>query len=454
MGTSLAQPVVNTQTTANCQLFAPMSTTLNAISVMPSVVAADEVPPANVATSPDLGTPMLTIVIPALNEEDAIGSTIQRCLDARERIRQVGRVRDVEIIVVSDGSTDRTAEIATEIAAREPAISVIVFERNRGYGAAIKEGFARGRGELVSFLDADGTCDPNYFGELCQVIQAEHAAVALGSRMQPGNQMPRLRRLGNTLYALLLGSLSGKDVSDTASGMRVLRRDALDALYPLPDGLHFTPAMSARAVMSDQAIVEIPMAYAERVGESKLRVVRDGFRFLFAIRDAVLLYHPSRVFGLLAALAVLTGVILSSHPVELYVRSGRLEEWMIYRLLLCGFLFSTAFTLICSGVLADRVLSLVYRRRQTSFLNALFDRIFHGARLVAIALTAVALAVALVWGGLIEYVTTGHVTIHWSRPLVAVSLLQIAVLAIVYRALEKVVDLWSGQLMYAARTRQ
>jgi glycosyltransferase involved in cell wall biosynthesis len=397
--------------------------------------------------------PVLTVVIPALNEEEAIGSTIQRCLDARQRICRAGRVGDVEIIVVSDGSTDRTAEIAQEFASRDPSVSVIVFEKNRGYGAAIKEGFKRGRGELVAFLDADGTCDPSYFGELCRAVQQHDAAIAIGSRMQPGNRMPLLRRIGNTLYALLLGSVSGKAVTDTASGMRVLRRDALAALYPLPDGLHFTPAMSARAIMGDQRIVEIPMAYAERVGESKLHVLRDGFRFLFAIRDAVLLYHPGRVFGLAAALCLFAGVLWASYPVELYARSRHLEEWMIYRLLLCGFLFTAAFTLTCSGVLAERVLSLVYRRHHVSFLGALFDRLLGGRRLVLLAFAVTVTAFALVWPGLEQYVTTGHVTMHWSRALVAVTLLQIALFSIVYRVIEKVIELWSGQLAYVASQR-
>jgi glycosyltransferase involved in cell wall biosynthesis len=401
-----------------------------------------------------LEQPVLTIVIPALNEEQAIGATIQRCLDARTGICQVGRVRDVEIIVVSDGSTDRTAAIAQDIAAREAAVRVIVFEKNRGYGAAIKEGFAQGRGELVSFLDADGTCDPVCFGELCRVLQAEDAAVALGSRMQKGNRMPRLRRLGNEVYAFLLGSLSGRSVSDTASGMRVLRRDALPSLYPLPDGLHFTPAMSARAVMSDRRIVEIPMPYAERVGESKLHVLRDGVRFLFAIRDAVLLYQPSRLFGLVAVLFVLSGVIWGSYPVEFYVRFRRLEEWMIYRLLLCGFLFTSAFILICSGVLADRVLSLVYPRHQTSFVYSLFDRLLEGSRLLYIAALATLAAVALLWPGLFEYAASGHVTMHWSRPLLAVSLLQIALVSIIFSGLQHVVALWRGQLAYAAQQRR
>jgi glycosyltransferase involved in cell wall biosynthesis len=390
--------------------------------------------------------PSLTIVIPALNEEQSIGSTIQRCLDARERICRVGGVRDIEIVVVSDGSTDQTPAIAEEFVARESRVKLIIFEKNRGYGAAIKAGFERGTGSLVSFLDADGTCDPNYFGELCQALQAEQAAVALGSRMQPGNQMPRLRRVGNTLYALLLGLISGTAITDTASGMRVLKREALAALYPLPDGLHFTPAMSARAVLGDQRIVEVPIAYAERVGESKLRVARDGVRFLFAIRDAALLYQPGRVFGMAAALCVIAGAFWSAYPIEFYLRNYRLEEWMIYRLLLCGLLFNSAFSFICAGVLGDRVLGLVYRRSQTPFLSALFDRLLHGTRLTYAAIAAFIVALALVWPGLMQYAQTGHVTIHWSRPIAAVFLLQIAVLSIVYEVLQKIVDLWSSQL--------
>jgi glycosyltransferase involved in cell wall biosynthesis len=190
----------------------------------------------------------LTVVIPALNEEDAIGSTIERCLAAREEIVRESPVDRVEIIVVSDGSTDRTVEIARAF----DEVRVIVFEKNRGYGAAIKKGFEEGTGQLVGFLDADGTCDPNHFATLCRAIVEDEASVALGSRMGPQSQMPRVRRLGNRIYALLLSALSNRVVSDTASGMRVIRRDALPQLYPLPDGLHFTPAMSARVIMDDR----------------------------------------------------------------------------------------------------------------------------------------------------------------------------------------------------------
>jgi len=99
----------------------------------------------------------LDIVIPAFNEEQAIEAIVRRCLAARATIIEETPVTNVTVTVVSDGSSDRTAEIAKSF---EPDIDVVAYEHNRGYGAAIKTGFAAGSGDLVSFLDADGTCDP------------------------------------------------------------------------------------------------------------------------------------------------------------------------------------------------------------------------------------------------------------------------------------------------------
>jgi uncharacterized RDD family membrane protein YckC len=193
-------------------------------------------------------------------------------------------------------------------------------------------------------------------------------------------------------------------------------------------------------------IVEVPMSYSERVGESKLRVLRDGVRFLYAIRDAAMLYRPSRIFGLAAAACVVVGVFWGLYPLEFYTRNGRLEEWMIYRLLLCGFLVTGAFTLLTGGVLADRILSLVYRRRQQTFVSGLFDGLLSSSHLWLAAAAFVALATMLVAPGLVEYGRTGHVSLHWSRAVTAVFLLQLAVFAVVNGILQQVVALWSRQL--------
>ena len=145
--------------------------------------AADEFISRPVAETPT----QLTIVLPALNEEDAIAGTLERCLDARQAILAQTPVTHVQVVVVSDGSTDRTAEIAQQYA----DVRVIVFKRNRGYGAAIKEGWRQMGGDLLAFLDADGTCDPLYFIDLCNLALTDGADIALGSRMGPDSKMPR-----------------------------------------------------------------------------------------------------------------------------------------------------------------------------------------------------------------------------------------------------------------------
>ena len=100
---------------------------------------------------------------------DAIGDTIRRCLEARSHIIASSPVDEVEVIVVSDGSTDRTEEIAKSF----EEVKVLVFEVNRGYGAAIKCGWEHGRGDLLAFLDGDGTCDPNFFADLCTALEEQ-----------------------------------------------------------------------------------------------------------------------------------------------------------------------------------------------------------------------------------------------------------------------------------------
>ncbi len=359
----------------------------------------------------------LSIVIPAYNEEQAIASIIERCLDARPAITRRSPVDDVEIIVVSDGSSDRTAEIA----ARYDEITLIEFETNRGYGAAIKRGFAASSGDLVSFLDADGTCEPLFFADLCTALVQQDAVIALGSRLGPHSRMPRTRRIGNRLYATMLSVLSNRVVHDTASGMRVIRRDALGRLYPLPDGLHFTPAMSARALMDDRLkIVELPMAYQERVGESKLSVWKDGLRFLRVILEMTLLWRPARVFASGAVLCLLMMTLLAMHPIEMWVRQRHLQEDMIYRLLFCSLLGMVGITLTSAWQLSERLRELATDPARTKTLAAtLAGRAFSLPGLACATIAAIPVLTWLIGPGVWTFVTHGKVYIHWSRVVLA-----------------------------------
>ncbi len=249
----------------------------------------------------------LSVVIPAYNEEDGIAEISNRVLAVREDLQKVG-VAELELIVVDDGSSDRTVEIASSIA----GVRLIRHKKNRGYGGALKTGFGQSTGELIGFLDADGTYPPEYFPQLCREA-LNGAELVIGSRMAGADsQMPKTRRLGNFFFANLLSLIGRQRVTDSASGMRVFRRDILERMYPLPDGLNLTPVMSTRAVHEQIKMTEVPIPYSERLGRSKLSVVHDGRIFLQSMVWTALTYNPVRIFGLigmaLIGLAVVIGL--------------------------------------------------------------------------------------------------------------------------------------------------
>jgi hypothetical protein len=121
------------------------------------------------------------------------------------------------------------------------------------------------------------------------------------------SKMPVTRRIGNIFFAGLLSVLAHQKITDSASGMRVFRREALESMYPLPDGLNLTPVMSARAVHEGMDMVEYPIPYSERIGRSKLSVVHDGSLFLRSIIWTVLAYNPVSVLGIIG----LGGVVVA-----------------------------------------------------------------------------------------------------------------------------------------------
>ncbi len=352
----------------------------------------------------------LTIVIPALNEEDAIGNTIERCLAARESIINKTPVREVAIIVVSDGSTDRTAEIARSY----ESVDVIAYEKNLGYGAAIKCGFSKASSDLLCFLDADGTCDPEYFVDLCNTAINDSADLVLGSRMHKESKMPGLRWLGNRMFAAMASYLSGKKIIDTATGMRVIRKDALRKLYPLPTGLHFTPAMTLRALVSDLLVREVPVPYHERTGRSKLRVLRDGLRFFFAIIEIALCYCPLKFFGSTSALLLLVALCYSIDPVWSYSIQHIIGENLIYRQIVINTFFLAGLLTLSIGVVAERVAAALNgNNRPHSALGRLVLRLCSTRKMLVAGSGLIFFGVISNIGGLAEYLMTRHVSYHW-----------------------------------------
>lgn len=394
----------------------------------------------------------LLIAIPALNEEESIQSIITRSLDARKHIMATSPVTQVDITVVSDGSTDRTVELASNYTDQ---IHLIVFERNRGYGAAIKEAWEQSDAELLGFLDADGTCDPTFFSTLCNEVVKQGADVALGCRMTKESHMPWVRRVGNHLFASMLSVLSSSGVRDTASGMRVLRRQSLGHLLPLPDGLHFTPAMSARALLSKAVkIIEVDMPYYEREGESKLRPGKDGLRFLKAIVDAAFLYRPSRPLALLGLFWLGIATVLMIMPTSYYLQHRAVQEWMIYRFVVSHLAGTLACLLFCASYLTQKMVKIALPdENQTVRRKDILDWFFSG-RFVWIAVS-----VLLVGGGLLvlpsflELVRTGATYEHWSRFIAMSFCWLVAFILIVTWMMDYTLSLVGAQLAFTKCTR-
>ncbi|HSF81028.1 MAG TPA: glycosyltransferase family 2 protein [Anaerolineales bacterium] len=313
----------------------------------------------------------LSVVIPAYNEENGIEAIAQRVLDVGEALSQVG-VGELELIVVDDGSADRTAEIAAGM----EGVRLVRHPKNKGYGAALKTGFAQAQGELIGFLDADGTYPPEYFPQLCLRAMNGNDLV-IGSRMAGADsQMPLTRRVGNLFFAGLLTLVGRQRVSDSASGMRVFKREILERIYPLPDGLNLTPVMSTRAIHEGIRMAEVPIPYSERVGRSKLSVVRDGSIFLQSMIWTVLAYNPVRILGLIGlggfGVAMLVGLGLVIARLSGVTILG---AWGVAALFWGVVSGVTGISLFALGMTFNYLVSLFYKQpiRQGLFGKPLFQ---------------------------------------------------------------------------------
>lgn len=383
----------------------------------------------------------LLIVVPALDEEQSIVAIIERCLVARGHIIDSSPVTAVDITVVSDGSTDRTVELARLYADR---IKLIVFPENRGYGAAIMAGWQASDADLLAFLDADGTCDPEAFAPLCVHLVATNADLVVGCRLNRSSQMPLLRRIGNVLFAVLLRAVSSEHVRDVASGMRVVRRSALPQLLPLPDRLQFTPAMSARAILSTQLrIDEIEVPYHERSGRSKLRVGRDGLLFLQVIAQAALLYRPFRLLALAGGLAGAVALALIARPTAYYLQNHSVAEWMIYRFVVSSLMATSAFLLLSAAYLTRRIVGIVLSERVATTSPRGRVLLF-----VVVPLTLFAIGGWLVMPSFLELVRSGSTYEHWSRFIAMSCLVSCGLILVVTGVFDYCLDLLGARVAH------
>ncbi len=379
----------------------------------------------------------LSVIIPAFNEEDGIAEIAERVLSVKDDLQEAG-VADLELLVVDDGSGDGTAEVASQIA----GVRLIRHGKNRGYGAALKTGFSNATGELIGFLDADGTYPPEYFPQLCRKAM-NGGELVIGSRMSgTDSKMPLTRRVGNYFFATLLTLIGWQKVSDSASGMRVFRRNILDRIYPLPDGLNLTPVMSTRAVHEGIQMVEVPIPYDERVGSSKLSVFRDGSLFLQSIIWTVLTYNPVRILGIIGLIGIFFALSVAIALVVARVRGiTTLGPWGVSALYTAMVAGITGITIFALGSTFNYLVSLFYKQpvRQGLFGRPIFNpSLDHYFSWIGLG----ALVSGLLLGGIstILGVNGGDITRLWLYLLGSAMFILVGVQLIIYWILMRVLE--------------
>jgi len=220
-------------------------------------------------TNEKKGQMKVSLVIPAFNEEKALRAVIHEYAPYAD-----------EIIIVDDGSSDSTCRIAESL--ENEKVRLFRHEKNQGKVAALRTGVGHSSGDIVIFTDADCTYPARYIPDFLEKIAAGYDLV-LGSRQIRKENIPLFNRLGNFIFSSLAAYISGKTIVDSQTGFRAFRREMFAKFDVEAKSLEFETKMTVRAAKLGYKIAEVPIEYRERVGVSKLRPIRDGFKMFFGL---------------------------------------------------------------------------------------------------------------------------------------------------------------------------
>lgn len=276
-------------------------------------------------------------MIPARNEAAAIGKVVAL---ARERYP------DAQIIVVDDGSTDETAELA-----RNAGAQVVRHPESLGNGAAVKAGARAATGEIIAFMDGDGQHDPRMFEPLLRQLD-EGYDMAVGAR-DSGSHANIGRLFANGLYNGIASMMSGRKILDLTSGFRVARAQLFKQfLYLLPNGFSYPTTITMAFLRSGYPVTFVPIIASDRIGKSHIRPLRDGIRFLVIIFKVTTLYAPLKIFLPVSGLFFATGLGYYAYT---YTTTGRFTNMSLL-------VFSAAVIIFLIGLLSEQITTLTFSK--------------------------------------------------------------------------------------------
>ncbi|MBL4769896.1 MAG: glycosyltransferase family 2 protein [Planctomycetes bacterium] len=242
--------------------------------------------------------PGITLVVPAFDEEGGIEGVVRR-------LCALTWDEPFELLVVNDGSGDRTGEILERLQNEFPVLHVINHGMNRGYGASLRTGFKAAEHDVVVITDADGTYPEDRIQELVQHVR-DGADMAVGARTGSDVNIPLIRRPAKAALRQLASYLAGTRIPDLNSGLRAMRKELVMSYLPiLPNGFSFTTTITLASLTNGHRVDYVSIDYAARSGRSKIRPIRDTLGFIALIIRTVLYFNPLKVFYPIAGFLLL-----------------------------------------------------------------------------------------------------------------------------------------------------
>jgi len=286
----------------------------------------------------------LTIVIPAYNEELGLEPTLRA-------LRDELRLDGARVIVIDDGSTDNTSDVAYRFGA-----TVLRNRTNLGYGASLKKGIQSVETPLLAWFDADGQHRPSDLADMLECLHAEDADAVIGARTR-ASHAPRRRAPGKMVIKFAAEAAIGDKIPDVNCGLRLFRRDILNQyVHLLPDGFSASTTSTLLFIKRKYHVLFHPVEVDQRVGKSSVRQFRDGFRTLHTILRILILFNAFKSFTWLAAVTVLGGL---TYGLPVALMNGRGFPVLAEMFIVLGV------QIFCMGVICDQISAMRLERLET-----------------------------------------------------------------------------------------
>jgi glycosyltransferase involved in cell wall biosynthesis len=280
--------------------------------------------------------PWVTVILPAYNEAAMVGQTV----------REIKKLHpDFEVLVVDDGSTDATMQVAMEAGA-----NVWPHPYNMGNGAAVKSGLRAARGEYVILMDADGQ---HAAADITKLLEhAETFDMVVGARNK-ASQTRVHRTLANSVYNRFASYVTKFKVEDLTSGFRLMRKSTVEQyIYLLPNTFSYPSTITMAYIRSGRSVKYVPIETSFRVGKSKIKLLRDGARFLLIITKIATLFSPMRIFLPTSLFFLVLGLVYYGFT---YATQGRFTN-------MSALLLNSSVIVFLIGLVSEQITQLKYER--------------------------------------------------------------------------------------------